>query len=210
MAFDAAASGAKRGPATAANNDDASSAVSVLSQKVWTLVQTKTSIDNLSNAVGGPSDTTTLRNKLLAAETQAQSLQNEIELGLRRLRVSTVSKAGDASVANTQRQMKRLEEQYAEVKDSLAATVAGSRLKRRQFQPSAAPANEGPAAGRSAQGGAGMGVRTGGAGTRQGQEVEMTAIQIEMQNFTEVDAAIVEVRGPPTRLPRPVPYFGAL
>lgn len=182
MAFDAAGAGSSS--RTPQQQNSADTPLQVLSQRVWTLVQTTTSITSLSNGIGGNNDTTALRQRIQSNENTGIGLQNEIDVGLRKLRVQLMSGADHSA----QRQLKRLEDQHADVKARFVQAVNESRNKRRQFTPldSAAAAKEQQGQPKNARRNDGSG---GGAGTG------VSDVKIEMSNFTEVDAAITEVSG---------------
>jgi hypothetical protein len=189
MAFDAVAMGARR---TGASDDGPFEA---LVTKIAALSKTNSLLDNLSSALGGQSDTTALRAKLQATETAAQALQNEVDGGLRKLRMSIAAGGGSSSavagggaVTAEGRQLRRLEDEYAKVKEGVAAAVAGSRLKRRQFAPTEAGAG---AAGEEVLAAA----RAASSAKRDGRDGGAAGgIMIEMGNFTDVDAAIIQER----------------
>jgi t-SNARE complex subunit (syntaxin) len=159
-----------------------------LARKLWELTQSSKSVDDLSAGLGGPSDTTALRARIEDHERKAVALQAELDGGLRRLRVSLLGGADHTA----QRQLKRLEEQYAEARERAARALSDSRIRRRQFVPVAPP----PAAGGAAGGRAGAG---GGASSSSSSSSAAAAgpqqVQLEMlQGLSEVDAAIMEER----------------
>jgi hypothetical protein len=208
MAFDAAKAGEKRpgagggGAGGGAGGGDGASpldATYAVSQKVWTLSQTAKSIDTLTGGVGGPSDAPSLRARIQAAEAAGVRLARDVEDGVRRVRVAAMTAADHSA----QRQVKRLEDQYAAVRAAFVKAVNDSRTKRAQFKlapaaTAAAGAGAGGAAGAAA---AGSFRRAAGAGAGT------DGIEIQLHQLTDVDAAIAEVgavsgaRGP---LPLPL------
>ena len=209
MAFDAASSGAPAprrasagafaaaaassagaaGSASAASSSDADS-LAGLARLVWTMSQSAASVESLSAGLGGPSDTASFRSRIEGHERAALALQAEIEGGLRRLRVALL--AGTDHTA--QRQLKRLEEQYAEARERLARALGDSRIRRRQFAPAAAPiATAASAAGRGGGGGGGGAGGAGASGAAAATGPQQ--VQLEMlQGLSAVDAAIMEER----------------
>ncbi len=189
MSFDAVAKGVRSTtPSNTGNGQELT--VSSLSQRVWTLVQTCISIESLSGGIGGPSDTTALRQRIQSAENTGIALQQEIENGLKRLRIGVMSGA-DHTV---QRQMKRLEDQYGEVKERFIKAVQDSRSKRRQFTPQQVQQGGGAgAAGSSSSSAAGGPRGVGAKGGGHAGSAGLASIDIQLQQLTEVDAAIAEV-----------------
>jgi len=211
MAFDSAAGGggfgSRRASAGASSSSMAASASAAaaaassapgaeaetlagLARKLWELTQSSKSVEDLSAGLGGPSDTTAMRARIEDHERKAVALQAELDGGLRRLRVSLLGGADHTA----QRQLKRLEEQYAEARERAARALSDSRIRRRQFVPVAPPAAGGGAAG----GRAGAG---GGASSSSSSSSAAAAaagpqqVQLEMlQGLSEVDAAIMEER----------------
>jgi hypothetical protein len=184
--------GGPSGSATAAAAQPEGLTVSALSQRVWTLMQTSTSLESLSGGIGGAQDTTQLRQKLQGVENQGAALMTEIDGGLRKLRVGAM--AGSPPDHTAQKQLKRLEEQYAEVRERFVKAVQDSRLKRRAFVPQGLGSGE-PAGAAAAAAAAAAASSSSGAGKRGPRKdgVGEAEVNIQLENFTEVDAVIAEV-----------------
>lgn len=143
MAFDAAAAG-QRPPRSRASSGVASGADgrggdggNELKQRVWTLMQTGKSIESMTGALGTANDTTLLRSKLVAEETTAASLINEIDSGIRKMRVATMrDQDRDSSAA---RALDRLNDQYNEVRKRVVDAVRLSQQRQRQYVPTEVP-----------------------------------------------------------------------
>ena len=210
MAFDAASSGAPAprrasagafaaaaassagaaGSASAASSSDADS-LAGLARLVWTMSQSAASVESLSAGLGGPSDTASFRSRIEGHERAALALQAEIEGGLRRLRVALL--AGTDHTA--QRQLKRLEEQYAEARERLARALGDSRIRRRQYAPLAAPSAPSAAAAAAEQ----QAADASSAQARRRDDAGAGAaaphlVRLELQSLSAVDAAIMEER----------------
>lgn len=203
MAFDSAAGGggfgSRRASAGASSSSMAASASAAaaassapgaeaetlagLARKLWELTQSSKSVDDLSAGLGGPSDTTALRARIEDHERKAVALQAELDGGLRRLRVSLLGGADHTA----QRQLKRLEEQYAEARERAARALSDSRIRRRQFVPVAPPLAAG---GRAGAGGGASSSSLSSAATAGPQQVQLEMLQ----GLSEVDAAIMEER----------------
>lgn len=194
MAFDAAHAANADGPRGGGSAGGAvgSDALNAVSQRVWTLVQTTSSIGNLSAGLGSSGDTGALRQRLAAQDAAGLKLKAEIEAALRRIRVELMSKGVDHV---NQRALKRLEEQYAEVSAKFVEAVNASRLKRREFAPKEAPPGSGGGAA-VADGASRPGLKRLASGGAQGSSggAEPPGIVIEMTAFSEVDAALAEER----------------
>jgi len=184
MAFDEAASssGARRASSGVnVNSADGSGLdISALSQRVWSMSSSTGSLESASMGIGGPNDTTLLRSKIEGHERDALNLQAEIETGIRKLRVSLVA-GGDHTA---QRQLKRLDDQYADARERLTRVLGDSRLRRRQYAPlEAQPTNQSmkqrP-----------VNSSSGGGGPTQQQQKQ----QLELLSLDEVDAAIIQER----------------
>lgn len=203
MAFDSAAGGggfgSRRASAGASSSSMAASASAAaaassapgaeaetlagLARKLWELTQSSKSVDDLSAGLGGPSDTTALRARIEDHERKAVALQAELDGGLRRLRVSLLGGADHTA----QRQLKRLEEQYAEARERAARALSDSRIRRRQFVPVAPPLAAG---GRAGAGGGASSSSLSSAAAAGPQQVQLEMLQ----GLSEVDAAIMEER----------------
>jgi len=135
------------------------------------------SLETASASLGGPNDTSVLRAKIESHERDALNLQAEIESGIRKLRVSLVAGADHTA----QRQLKRLDDQYADARERLSRVLGDSRLRRRQYVPLETPA----ASQQPKQRNGGMSSTTTSSQTKQ---------QLELLSLDEVDAAILEER----------------
>jgi len=183
MAFDqaAATSGVRRPSSGASVNDGTSSLdISALSQRVWSMSSSTNSLETSSSTIGGPNDTSLLRAKIEGHERDALNLQAEIETGIRKLRVSLVAGADHTA----QRQLKRLDDQYADARERLARVLGDSRLRRRQYAPLETQPNN-----NNQQSKQRLVNSTGGGGGIQQQKQ-----QLELVSLDEVDAAIIEER----------------
>lgn len=211
MAFDAAASGqrparSRASSQVAAGRGGADGDLQATSQRVWTLMQTVKSIEGLSQALGTADDTTALRAKLRQEETTAAALTSEIDSGIRKLRVHSMSGSGDGG--GGQKPVDRLADQYGEVRRRIVEAVRVSQQKQRQFVPAQAPAAQPSAADSRRQ------LRVGGASTREvanpfggaaslqpqpyagGDDGSGGAMVLEMTAYHDVDDAIAQVRTP--------------
>ena len=180
MAFDqaAATSGVRRASSGANVNDGTSGLdISALSQRVWSMSSSTNSLETSSSAIGGPNDTSLLRAKIEGHEKDALNLQAEIETGIRKLRVSLVAGADHTA----QRQLKRLDDQYADARERLARVLGDSRLRRRQYAPLETQPNNNQQSKQRL-------VNSGGGGMQQQKQ------QLELVSLDEVDAAIIEER----------------
>ena len=146
-----------------------------LGQRVYTLFQTVTTLTTLSVALGGSGDTSILRQRLGNAETTGQRLMDEIEKQVLKSRLEFMSKGVDH--ANS-RALRRLEDQYSEVKLKFQEARTASLLKRRQYEP-------------RAEGASGVPEKRNGAGKGPGG---VGSSEVVFQSYSEVDAAIAEVR----------------
>lgn len=187
MAFDAASSGGGRDRRSKAGVTASSGAeeslLATLSQRVWNLVQTISIIDKCVEQVGTGADTTSLRQRLQAAEAKAEGFRVELDAGLRKLRVDAIEK-GDAY---TTKSTERLAEQYAEVRKKLSDSMRASQLRQRQTVPSTdepAPAEAPRSKQREERGGRG---------------VELQSINVHA--LDDVDEAIAEVGGSLNHMP---------
>ena len=183
MAFDQAAStsGVRRASSGANVNDGTSGLdISALSQRVWSMSSSTNSLETSSSAIGGPNDTSLLRAKIEGHEKDALNLQAEIETGIRKLRVSLVAGADHTA----QRQLKRLDDQYADARERLARVLGDSRLRRRQYAPLETQPNN------NQQSKQRLVNNTGGGGGGMQQQKQ----QLELVSLDEVDAAIIEER----------------
>jgi len=188
MAFAAAAAGRTALPETLSPTGELT--IPVVSQKVWTLMQTCISIESLSGGIGGSTDTTNLRQRLQTTENTGISLQTDIENNLKKLRISIMNNPD----SSTQKQLKRLEEQYNEVRERFIKDVNESRIKRRQFTPhDLANKNTPNLSSSSSTTNPVNNVTQTTKNKRKPNELNPEEISIQMQNFTEVDAAIIEV-----------------
>ena len=104
--------------------------LSSLGQRVFTLHQTSLQVAQLAASLGGPQDTAALRARLLGLEAASQKLVEEIEKGLLSARVQFMKAGVDHPNA---RSLKRLEDQYTEVKEHIFREVAASSARRKQF-----------------------------------------------------------------------------
>ena len=147
-----------------------------LGQRVYTLFQTVTTLTTLSVALGGSGDTFILRQRLGNAETTGQRLMDEIEKQVLKSRLEFMSKGVDH--ANS-RALRRLEDQYSEVKLKFQEARTASLLKQRQYEP-------------RAEGATGVPEKRGGVGKGPGG---VGSSEVVFQSYSEVDAAIAEVRG---------------
>lgn len=138
------------------------------------------SLESASASLGGPNDTSVLRAKIEGHERDALNLQSEIESGIRKLRVSLVAGADHTA----QRQLKRLDDQYADARERLSRVLGDSRLRRRQYVPL-----ETPAASQQPK------QRNGGVtSTSSSSSQIVTKQQLELLSLDEVDAAIIQER----------------
>ena len=205
MAFDSAASGggggfgSRRASAGASSLSSSSAAASSapgaeaeslagLARKLWELTQSSASVESLSAGLGGPSDTAATRARIEEHERKAVALQAELDGGLRRLRVSLLGGADHTA----QRQLKRLEEQYAEARERATRALSDSRIRRRQFVPAAPPL----AAAGGGRGGAGASLSgLSSSSSSSSSSAGPQQVQVEMlQGLSAVDAAIMEER----------------
>jgi t-SNARE complex subunit (syntaxin) len=137
------------------------------------------SLESASASLGGPNDTSVLRAKIEGHERDALNLQSEIESGIRKLRVSLVAGADHTA----QRQLKRLDDQYADARERLSRVLGDSRLRRRQYVPL-----ETPAASQQPK------QRNGGVTSTSSSSQVVTKQQLELLSLDEVDAAIIQER----------------
>jgi t-SNARE complex subunit (syntaxin) len=137
------------------------------------------SLESASASLGGPNDTSVLRAKIEGHERDALNLQSEIESGIRKLRVSLVAGADHTA----QRQLKRLDDQYADARERLSRVLGDSRLRRRQYVPL-----ETPAASQQPK------QRNGGLTSTSSSSQVVTKQQLELLSLDEVDAAIIQER----------------
>lgn len=183
MAFDEAASSSSRSATPRLEGPAAD--IQAISQLVWQLAQTTQSVDTATVSLGTPADVVSLRKRIQKQQATGLKLQADIETGLRKLRVAFLQSPDSSN----QRQLKKLEEQYAREKDRFSSALSTCALKQRQFAPQADPPE---AASRSGAGARGI---AGPAGTsrRNVQQQDEQQIVIELQNFTAaVDLAISE------------------
>jgi t-SNARE complex subunit (syntaxin) len=113
------------------SNNSGNVDISSLSNKVWTLMQTCTSIESLSEAIGLANDTIQLREKILSAGRRAESLVNEIDAGIKKMRVQSMQNPETAM----KQQLNKVENDYAQVKAKLIDTIKKSQMKQRSYQP---------------------------------------------------------------------------
>ena len=139
------------------------------------------SLESASASLGGPNDTSVLRAKIEGHERDALNLQSEIESGIRKLRVLLVAGADHTA----QRQLKRLDDQYADARERLSRVLGDSRLRRRQYVPLETPA----ASQQPKQRNGGL---TSTSSSSSSQIVSKQ--QLELLSLDEVDAAIIEER----------------
>ena len=176
--------------------DGSADSLAGLARKVWEMSQSCASVDSLSAGLGGPSDTVAARARIEGHERRALELQAELDAGLRRLRVALI--AGTDHTA--QRQLKRLEEQYAEARERLARALGDSRIRRRQFAPLAPPpaaaATASSTASAASASGLALSSSLSSAAAARGRD-DATGpqhVRLELQGLSAVDAAIMEER----------------
>lgn len=197
MAFAAAAAGRSAVTETINSPTNGEITIPMVSQKVWTLVQTCISLESLSGGIGSANDTTNLRQRLQTTENTGISLQTDIENNLKKLRVGNMNVPSDNS---NQKQLKRLEEQYNEVRERFIKDVNESRIKRRQFTPQDLANKTNSSSSSSSTTTATTNPSSTSTTTTSSSKRKMNTkdldpsqISIQMQNFTEVDAALIEV-----------------
>jgi len=150
-----------------------SDVLSWLGQRVFTLHQTTSSLNTLSVGLGGNSDTQSLRQRLSNTEMTGQRLMDEIEKQILKSRLDFMSKGIDST---NSRALRRLEDQYSEVKLKFQEVRTASLVKRRQTEPRVE---------------SGEGLRR---GASKRAPADLADNEIVFQAYSEVDAAIAEVR----------------
>jgi hypothetical protein len=157
-----------------------------LSRSINALSQAIDTIDKLVGALGSAADSPTLRGRLAAAETKADSLRSELDNGVRKLRVEGM--AGGAAGAGA---AERVIQQYAELRRRLLESLRNSQAKQRQFR---AP-NPGDYSGvESVTNPAGPAGSRAGAGKAYPQRGFGEAIELSaLKSLDDVDEAILEV-----------------
>ena len=88
-------------------------------------------IDELAAQVGGAADTTALRARLKERERAAYTLQQDVEGGLRGVRVVVMQGGPDAAAAAPS--LEKLAKQYGDVKTAVAAALRKSEARQRQY-----------------------------------------------------------------------------
>jgi hypothetical protein len=204
MAFAAAAAARATSSSNLNNNNNSTNtnnasqqqqeelSVQSLSQRVWTLVNTTMKLESAARGLGGPQDSQALRQTIASIDGTGLALMQEIDRGIRAVRVEILAGTNHSQ----QRALKSLDELYTEKRDLFVKAVNETRLKRSQIPPPGAKgAGAGGSGGNNPLAAAGVvdhskGKKNGGGGGTAG----IGEINIDVQQFTEVDAAIIEER----------------
>ena len=160
-------------------------------QRVFNLLNAVNAINNLTGQVGSSSDTVALRQRIMREAAAATALIGEIDAGLRRARVNSMSN----NSAGATRELDRLADHYAGVKTRIVDAVRASQQRMRQFRPHGAAATAMPAGNGVAPDAAGTATadRQGGA-PGAGRAAANPLQQLKLQVHTEVEEAIAQVR----------------
>lgn len=191
MAFEDARGGGSRTPKSAGPTFEhgPTATLTRTGQRLWTFLQAINAIDRLVSSIGTDADTTALRQRLVAAESNATTLQNEIDSMLRSARVEIMATQDE----HARGQYERIVEQYKGVRAKFTASTKASHLAQRQYTPRHLSAREMEQ--QQQQQSSGRNGRRGAAGSGNDDDVEVrTNILIELGNIRPAEEAIAEER----------------